>query len=110
MPCLNVPSCGRKGASFSNYAQQVNLWRHVATLDQVKRASALILHMDAVASQVCVAAGGDVIIDRNGVDKISAMSRGYPTPEDVDPVCPRRCAVSAIQPYGPNDGRVPRAV
>ena len=49
LPSVDLPSFDRKGASFATYEQQVELWRHVANLGPVKRASALVLQMDAVA-------------------------------------------------------------
>ena len=47
-----------EGESLANYAQEVGLRRHVASLDPAKFASALILHLGSVARDVCVSAGG----------------------------------------------------
>ena len=71
LPPVSAPSFDRKGESSANYAQQVALWREVTNLGPAKRASALILHLDTVARNVCVAAESDAIMVHEGVEKIA---------------------------------------
>ena len=75
-----------KVESFANYPQQVELSRQVATLNPAKRAPALILHTFSVARKVCMAAGGDVIMSRDGVEKISELLSDHFAPEAADSV------------------------
>ena len=67
LPSVIVLTFGGRGSSFFNYDQRVKLWRQGANLDPSRRPSALVLHMDAVARQDCMAAGGDAALDLGGV-------------------------------------------
>ena len=66
-PPIVAPWFDGKGASSSNYEQQVELGRQVTNWALTKRASALISHMDAVAREVYMSAGSGVIIDHDQV-------------------------------------------
>ena len=46
MPIVNVPLFDGEGESFSNCAQEVELWRRLKILEPLERASAVILKMD----------------------------------------------------------------
>ena len=59
-PSISAPFFDGKGESFAKYAQQALLWCEVTNLQLAKRASTLISHVDAVAREVWLAAGGDV--------------------------------------------------
>ena len=65
LPSVSAPCFYGKDASFSNYAQPVDMLGQVANFGPAKRAPALILHMDAAARRVCMAAGSDVITDHD---------------------------------------------
>ena len=58
-PTANAPFFDGQGASFSNYAQEVELLSRTTNLGTVKRASALVLKADPVAREVCMGAGSD---------------------------------------------------
>ena len=55
------------------YAQEVELWSHVANLDPIQRASALILDMDSAAREVRMEAGSDQIMDLGGPVEITEL-------------------------------------
>ena len=83
LPPLCAPCFDGQGETSPNDAQRVELRYQVANLGPAKRAPALISHMDAVAEEVCMAAGGDVTTDQDGVKKISTISHDYGAPEPV---------------------------
>ena len=64
----------------------MKLRRRVANLDPAKRYSAHSLQMNAVAQEVCMAAGSDVILDPDGVKKISKLLHDYFAPDAVGSV------------------------
>ena len=64
----------------------MELWNQVTNLDPARRASAVILHIDAVAQEVCMAAEGDVIMDQEAVEKIMELLRDHFAPGTVDSV------------------------
>ena len=68
---VSVPSFDGKTAPFSNYEQQVELGRKVTNLEPARLFFPLILHVGAVARQVCGAAEGDVSMDQDGAERIS---------------------------------------
>ena len=84
LPAVSVPAFGGTGSSRFSYEQQVELWRQNTNLGPAKRASALPLQMDDVARQVCMAAGSAVIMDGNGLEKISSILRDYIAPAAAD--------------------------
>ena len=86
LPSASVPSFGSKGASFSDYEQQVKMRQDATTTVLGRRASALILHMDVVARRVRMAAGGDVTMGQEGAGEISAVLPGFMAPDVVDSV------------------------
>ena len=53
-------------------------------MDPVPRVPAHISQINTVARAVCMAAGGDVIMDQEGLEKILAQLRDYFAPDDVD--------------------------
>ena len=59
MPTVNVPFFDVKVGSSANEAQEVELRNRVTSLDPVKRAPALALHLDPVVRGVCIAVGND---------------------------------------------------
>ena len=59
MIAVAIPPLDEKGESFANLAQELELWNRGTNLDASERASALVLQMDPVASDVCLAVGGD---------------------------------------------------
>ena len=63
-PSANVPFVDGKGESFANYAREVGQRGQVANLESARQASALILKMDAVAREVCMAAGSNQIMNQ----------------------------------------------
>ena len=86
LPSLSVLSLDDKGASLPNYGHQVKLWRQETKSDAAERSAALILLMGAVARQVCMAAGGNVIMDQEGAKRILATLHDYFAPETADSV------------------------
>ena len=93
-----APSYDDKGSSFFNYEPQARSWRRVPKLVTSKRASASILHMDAimslglgvktglglgVARQVCTNAGSDAIMSGDGAGQILNILRVYPLLREV---------------------------
>ena len=83
-PSVCALSSNSKGASFSNYEQQVEFRIHATNLYPARQVSALILQMDAAEQTVCVEAGGDVIISQDAEQKILAISHDYSGPEAAD--------------------------
>ena len=81
-----------KRASFANYGKQMRVWRQATNLGPSKKASVLNLQMDVFAHQVRVTAGGDVITDGEGTEKIRNISRRYCAPVAVDR-CTKRSRV-----------------
>ena len=59
MPTVSGLLYDGKEEPFANSAQEAGLQSRVANLAPVNRASALVLHMDPVAREVCVAVGSD---------------------------------------------------
>ena len=82
-PTVADPSFDGEGASSSNYAQEVGLWRRATDLDVTGRASVL-LEVDPGARDVCFAAGSDQLSGRAGVRKITQALRGYLAPDLLD--------------------------
>ena len=58
----------------------------MTNLEPPKRASALILIMDPVAREVCMAAGSDQILGADGVMKIVKLLNDYFAPDAADSV------------------------
>ena len=69
---------------FLNYSQEVDLWGRAAKLEAAKRASDLILNMDPVAREVCVAAGREQSMDPESAAKMTQALNDYFAPDDVD--------------------------
>ena len=70
---VNAPFFHGEGESFSNYDHEVQLARRATDLESAKRASALILIMDPVVREFCVAAGGGRITDPPGAMKVAQL-------------------------------------
>ena len=102
LPSVSVLSLDGRGEFSSNYGRQVELRRHVTNLDPAARASALILHMDAVARHVCMAAGGNVIAGllHDVAGKISAILLDGSAPEVAGSVCREVARFSQIERTG----------
>ena len=83
-PAARVPGFDGKGSSYIIYEQQVRLWRQVANLDPSKRAAALILQVETVARQVCLAAGSDSVANNDGAEQILGILKDYFAPDAVD--------------------------
>ena len=62
------------GESLTDCAKHVEPWRQGAKSDPAKRAAARFPHTDTAARYVCVAAGGDVGMGREGAGEIPYLS------------------------------------
>ena len=85
-PLANAPFFDWKGESFANYAQAVQLWRQGTNWRPAKRASALMLTMNPVAREGCMAAGIDQILGPDCVRKIMKSLDGNFVPGDWESV------------------------
>ena len=66
---------------FLNYSQEIDLWGRAAKLEAAKRASDLILNMDPVAREVCVAAGREQSMDPESAAKMTQALNDYFAPD-----------------------------
>ena len=57
LPSIAVPCSDGKGEPFAGYAMEVEVWRKVTNIDVGKRASALVLQTEPIATDVCMAMG-----------------------------------------------------
>ena len=80
---VSAPLFDGKRESFANYAQRVKLWCQVTNLDPANRASALASPMGAIAREVRMAAGSDLIMNHDGVGKILVSLHEYLAPDTV---------------------------
>ena len=74
-----------KGETLLNYAEEVDLWGRVANPEPIRRASALVLHMDPVAREVCMGAGNDRIMALEGAQRPSCNSSMILSPRMLSP-------------------------
>ena len=71
---------------FLDYQHQAHLWVRTARTGVSARASLLVLHMQPVPGQVCLAGAGDILDRSDGVAKISDVLRNYFAPEAADAI------------------------
>ena len=83
----STPFFGGRGESFAIYAQHVQLGRQVTILEPAKRASAIIMKMDTVARENCIAVGGGAIIGHEGAANSMELLRDFLPWGAADSVC-----------------------
>ena len=80
----HVPSFDGKSSSFLDYEQRVELWDATTDIPPEKRATLLILHVDATARQVCMFSGGDTLMQGDDVRTVLQALKDYFQPDAVD--------------------------
>ena len=76
----NAPVFDGRGATFLDYEHQVHLWMRAAKTGLAGRASLLALRMQPAPSQVCLAAGSDILT------RIVDILRSYSDPGTADAI------------------------
>ena len=86
LPFSPVLTSDGMSSSFAEDEQEVRLRNQATDLEPAKRASAFILQMDTIAQQVSLRAGGATLIQGEGAESISNISREYFAPDALDRV------------------------
>ena len=94
-----VPAFVGRGAHFLDFEHQVHLRVRTTHTEVFARDSSLVLHMQPVPRQVCLAEGGDILDHSDGVAKFLGFPRNYFAQE----------AVGAIRRQARRFARPPRA-
>ena len=81
-----VPIFQGQGAASQGYEQQVRLRMRMSGTEPSGRATALVLHMNSVARQVCLSAWGDHLGNTDGASRMLETPRKYVAPEDMDSI------------------------
>ena len=76
-----VPAFGGDASSLLDYEQRVMSRGGSTDIPMEKRATLLILHMDATARQVCLYTGGDPLMEGDDVATVTQALRDYFQPD-----------------------------
>ena len=79
-PTSAAPCFGGRGESFASYSPEAEFWARVRNLDPTRRASALVLHMEPAAREVCWATGDERLLYQDGAAKLLQVLRDYFAP------------------------------
>ena len=110
LPSEEVPIFNGKGVSCHDYEQQVRLWVRLAKMEPLRRAVALVLHVNSVALQLCLSARGDRFDNTDGATCELEILRNYFAPDAADSVNQGGGSFNAVSSGGPDRRRVYRGV